>query len=57
MGGRTAYEDVQKADHAAWTASLTLPEYLGVLLRSYQSELVGAGVALIVVGSLRLVVG
>jgi hypothetical protein len=58
MGWRTdqAYEDAQKADHAAWKASLTWPQYFGVLFRSYKSALAGAAVALMVVGVLLLVV-
>jgi hypothetical protein len=58
MGWRNdqAYEDAQKADYAAWKASLTWAEYLDVLFRSYKSALAGAGVALIVLGTLWLVI-
>lgn len=57
MGWRTdqAYEDAQKADYTAWKASLTRPQYLGVLFRSYSSASAGAGVAFTMFGILWLV--
>ena len=59
MGWRTdqAYEEAQKADHAAWKASLTWSQNLNALFQSYRSALAGAGVAFILVGSLWLAFG
>ena len=58
MGWRTdqAYEDAQKADFAAWKASLTWPQYLGALIRSYRSALAGAAVSLVMAGILWLII-
>jgi hypothetical protein len=58
MGWRTdqTYEDAQEADFTSWKASLTWPQYLGGLIRSYRSALAGAAVAIVTVGTLWLVV-
>ena len=59
MGWRTdiAYEVAQKADHKAWKASLTLPQYLASIFQSYRSVLAGGAFALFIVGTLWLIVG
>lgn len=47
MSWRTdqAYDDAQRVDYNAWKSSLTWPQYIGVLVRSYRTMLAGAGVA------------
>ncbi|RYE38188.1 MAG: hypothetical protein EOP21_12645 [Hyphomicrobiales bacterium] len=59
MGWRTdqAYEDAQKADHIAWKASLTWPQYLAAPFHNYHSALAGGAVAAVIVGTLWLLVG